>query len=399
MTKNTRKGRDLGDWIADFIMSPIGMIILLTTTVFLIIKIVSLITAFANNHFGLTLTWLNTFVIITVIVFIGIMVKRAVSGKAKEDSKRVLDRLKSLFWLIMGLGFVVLVVYVGVVGIGVVFRISGLIFNLVLNNFSVSLITGVLVWVILARTKMANTMQYFMIIGGTVLLMVFVISTTRMLTLQRPTAPTDFAADVVRLPIAIKGLIGSYDNQFLFVLNPAEKSSRLYVEFEPVSSLEGKWVYEHTNVITTGSLEKSFGSSQNISQLPWEGKDLRKNKDLFTPKFLFDLPITEQHIHKRLYVTVTIDVIYPDEGGGGYYNKRDSISRKFGLYVITPEESEIISEYQSRFEVWNTYNKMTNGFPGILGMIIGNLFSFVVLMIGAISLSKDVKRDQRIGMR
>lgn len=145
---------------------------------------------------------------------------------------------------------------------------------------------------------------------------------------------------------------------------------------------------------------KTVSQELDVSTLPWDGEQLESNDSAYTPKYAVTLPVSNKHIHQWIYVTATIRIVHPKKiGPVNYINDKTPISRSFDLYVITPNENEIISEYQSRFEVWNKYNEMANAFPGITGMIIGSFISLLILMIGVISLSKDVRRHRQFGTR
>ncbi|MEM6527378.1 MAG: PDZ domain-containing protein [Chloroflexota bacterium] len=199
------------------------------------------------------------------------------------------------------------------------------------------------------------------LIIGSLLFGACAVALFRVYTVERPDIPADTRTEVLELSMGRLPFLDEYEfvdtreNEFVVFQQPDSSPVPVAIYFDDVNSRDGEWAIQDTRVQITcddGCLQPEATVTARERMIDWSDTDLDEDVSEVSPFLEFDLPVNDLDVHRRLDVSITGEVIYPDETTGE--TRREEVTRDVRVFVGTPQELETRIAYNR----WQGLNRI-----------------------------------------
>jgi len=203
---------------------------------------------------------------------------------------------------------------------------------------------------------------------GIVLLLLNGVFWFRNFTLKEPNLPED-VPQLSKLPIA--NLSPLSNGTIEYQSQPVNALVRFK---DAIFSLQRKWYGRNAYFQIEG--EEEIMGKPTITERSW-GSSISVPRwyigERVSPEFTVSFLLTEKDIHRTIKVYAIMNVTYPWGYGGFLDNSRHEVATEFELFVVSPEEMQLVREH-------NAYVNMHAANPWMFGLISFALWGFYALI-------------------
>ncbi|MFN8376533.1 MAG: hypothetical protein U0694_27140 [Anaerolineae bacterium] len=165
----------------------------------------------------------------------------------------------------------------------------------------------------------------------------------------RPEIPESTPDEVLSLPAAYD-TIGLGPERFV-VFYRDDGDTRLNIQFETVSTLEGHWAYEDAWVDAEQALRGTYDADPVERPQDWSDTIYTSDNnpsESVTPSFTVVLPLEAKHLYDEVDLSARMILTYPEETGNDEYQVRERrVRREFTLFVASPADRAIREQYDT----------------------------------------------------
>ncbi len=204
-----------------------------------------------------------------------------------------------------------------------------------------------------------------LLIGLAILAIVAGLALNAYLAVQ-PEIPEDLPAEVLNLPTAYDTVPMGAENFVVFFA--PEGDTRLTIQFENISALNGYWAYEDAWVDAEQALRGTYDANPRERAPNWPDTITTSDNtptQSITPAFTVELPLEDKHLYDEVELSARMIVTYPEPLGDDAYevNERRA-SRRFTLFVASPLDRALREQY----DAWSRRSGVLSG-NGLIALL------------------------------